>query len=431
MGVKHLVDAHSALETVQNIQPDLLVLNANISTPSADQVLADLTAQEIDLPVVLVDANGKTTSTDFNYPRIIGWISRPFTVSELALLIQSALDRPLPASELVLAKRAELVDANRRLAHRVQELQTLFEIGKSVTSHLDLERLLRQVADAAVTLTGADESYLLLLDTANGDLYLRAQANLGAEDSKNFRIKVNDSIAGQVVQTGRPITISKDSNVLKMKTGITVNSLVNVPVTLRQEVIGVLGANNRRQKRSFTSNDTKLLSALADWAAIAIQNANLYADTRQLSRDLQVVNEVSRLVSGTLDVDQIPRLLIEKTAEMVGAECGSLALINKERGGVVFQLAYDDKGQELKGLKDFLMPLGSGIVGVVAKTGKPIIANNVKKHPAWSSMPDQMTGFVTKKIVAVPLVAEGEVLGVVELLDQKEGDFEPTDVALL
>ncbi len=431
LGVEHLTQGQTALETVQNIRPDLIVLNANLTNPPADRLLSALMAQNITPPVVLVDANGDTASTDINYPHIIGWINQPFTASELALLIQTALEHPLPAGELVLAKRAELVDANRRLAHRVQELQTLFEIGKSVTSQLDLESVLRLVVEAAVNLTGADESYLLLVDDASGDLYLRAQNNLSAEETKKFRIKVKDSIAGQVVQTGQPITISKESGSLKVKTGISVYSLVNVPVNLGQNVIGVLGANNRRQKRSFTQNDKKLLSALADWAAISIQNAKLYADTWQFSRNLELVNEISRLVSSTLDVDQIPHLLVQQTAKIIGAECGSLALIEQEQGGVVFQLAYDNEGNEVKGLKGFLMPLGSGIMGEVAQTGQSIIANDAQNHPNWSALPDQITGFITKKLIAVPLMAEGEILGVIELLNKKTGDFTQDDMQLL
>ncbi len=418
-------------DTIPENKPDLIVLSANVTQPPVEQVLWDLTGQYPALPIVLIAATGDITPNDVNYPQIIGWLSRPFTTAQLALLIQTALERSLPASELVLAKRADLVDANQRLAHRVQELQTLFEIGKSVTAQLDLESVLRLVVEAAVQQTEADESYLLLLNETGGDLYLRAQANFGPEEAKNFWIKVKDSIAGQVVQTGQPLVLSKDSNVLKVKTGITVNSLANVPVKVGLEVIGVLGVNNRHQKRTFTPDDTSVLSALADWAAIAIQNAKLYAATQQFNRDLNLINEVSRLVSSTLDVDQIPRLLIQRTAEIIGAECGSLALIDWERPGVVFQLAYDQAGQELKGLKNFLMPLGNGIMGMVAKTGQPVIANNVQDHPDWSSIPDQMTGFITQKIVAVPLVAEGEIFGVVELLNKKEGDFGQDDLQLL
>jgi signal transduction histidine kinase len=137
------------------------------------------------------------------------------------------------------------------------------------------------------------------------------------------------------------------------------------------------------------------------------------------------------LVSSTLDVQQIPRLLLQRTAEIVGAECGSLALIDKEREGVVFLLAYDNQGNELKGLENFVMRLGTGIVGLVAQTGEPVIANDAQNHPAWSSLSDEMTGFTTRKLIAVPLIAEGEILGVMELLNKKTGDFEQDDIELL
>ena len=255
-----------------------------------------------------------------------------------------------------------------------------------------VEEVLRRVAKAAVTLTGADESYLLLVDEASGNLYLRAEANLGVEEVKNFWVKVSDSIAGQVVQTGEPITISRDSHSLKVKTGLVVYALINVPVKVGPKVIGVLGVDNRHQQRAFTREDQMLLASLADWAAIAIQNAQLYANTAELSRDLELVNEVSRLVSSTLDVEQIPRLLVQRTAEIFGAECGSLALLDKERDGVVFQVAYDGQGNELSSLKNFLMPLGEGIVGLVAQTGLPHLVNNVQSDPGWSPIADRLTG---------------------------------------
>lgn len=162
--------------------------------------------------------------------------------------------------------------------------------------------------------------------------------------------------------------------------------------------------------------------------------ADLAETNRQLANrinKLQSLFEISRLVSSTLQVAEIPRLLLQRAAEIVQAECGSLALIDKQRHGVVFQLAYDAEGVEVKGLRNFVMPLGEGIVGLVAETGQPVIANEVTRHPAWSPLSDQMTGFTTKKLVAVPLIAEGGIIGVVELLNKKEGDFDQGDVDLL
>lgn len=431
MVVSHHTRGRTALDSLRQVRPDLIILDANLSDLPASSLLAELHAEKVAIPIILVGANGETAKANFNDHNIVGWLNHPFAAAELAGLIQSALDRPLPGGDLVLTKRVELIEANQQLTARVQQLQTLFEIGKSVTSQLELEEVLRRVAKAAVTLTRADESYLLLVDEASGNLFLRAEANLGVEEVKNFWVKVSDSIAGQVVQTGEPVAISKDSHSLKVKTGLVVYALVNVPLKAGTNVIGVLGVDNRHQQRAFTLEDQMLLSALADWAAIAIQNARLYAATLEHSRDVELVHEIGRLVSSTLDVEQIPRLLVQHTIEIFGAETGSLALLDKERGGVTFQLAYDGAGKELTSLKNFLMPLGSGIVGLVAQTGLPHIVNNVQSDPGWSPIADQLTGFKTQKIMAVPLIAEGEVLGVIELLNKKEGNFDQTDLQLL
>ena len=99
-------------------------------------------------------------------------------MAELAALIQSALERPLPNSDLVLTKRAEIVEANQQLTARVQQLQTLFEIGKSVTSQLELEEVLRRVAADLPTFGetvegGAepdDEQWRQIVDSAHAAL---------------------------------------------------------------------------------------------------------------------------------------------------------------------------------------------------------------------------------------------------------------------
>jgi two-component system NtrC family sensor kinase len=432
MVVSHHTSGRTALQSLrQEVKPDLIVLSANLDDLPASSFLAELNAENLSAPIILVGANGETAKANFNDKSIVGWLNHPIAASELATLIQSALERPLPDSDLVLTKRVELIEANQQLTAQVEQLQTLFEIGKSVTSQLELEKVLRRVVTAAVTLTQADESYLLLVDEASGNLYLRAEANLGVKEVKNFWVKVSDSIAGQVVQTGEPVAISKESHSLKVKTGLVVYALVNVPVKVGSKVIGVLGVDNRYQQRAFTTENQMLLSALADWAAIAIQNARLYTATSEFSHDLELVNEVSHLISSTLDVEQIPRLLVQRTTEIFEAECGSLALLDEERGGVVFQLAYDGQGNELTSLKNFLMPLGEGIVGLAAQTGLPHIVNNVRSDPGWSPVADQLTGFKTQKIMAVPLIAEGEVLGVIELLNKKEGNFDRRDLQLM
>lgn len=317
------------------------------------------------------------------------------------------------------------------MSREAGELQTLFEIGKSIAAELDRDKVLRLVAEAAISLVKADESYLLLRRDLDDTLIRCASANIEPEEAWQRLDQVAELVAWQVVARDQPIRLAQDDgSATELGLKLPVFALLNVPVRRQHKVIGVLGVTHRRAER-FTLEAEQLLTGLADYTAIAIENARLYEETKELSRNLKLVNDVSRLVTSTFDVQEIPRLLLQRTAEIVGAECGSLALLDKRRGGVVFQLAYDGEGNELKGLRDFLMPLGVGIVGYVAQTGKPVIANDVKQHPRWSPLSDQMTGFVTISLVAVPLIAEGEILGVVELLNKFEGDFSQSDVDLL
>jgi PAS domain S-box-containing protein len=184
---------------------------------------------------------------------------------------------------------ADIARINRQLETRVRELSTLYSIGRVVTSSLDLEQVLGRIVEAAVFLTSAEESFLLLIDEASGDLYMRAGKGLGQKVARGFRVKVDDSIAGEVVHTGKPINIggADQPDTYKIKTGYLVKSLLSVPLKLREQVIGVLSVDNMvATGRPFTDHDLSLLSALADYAAVAIENARLYQQAEERAQEL-------------------------------------------------------------------------------------------------------------------------------------------------
>jgi len=191
-----------------------------------------------------------------------------------------------------MAETAEEKDnptATQHLEHRVRELNTLHEIARAVTSVLDLESVLNRIVEAAVFLTSAEEGFLFLVDEESGDLTLRAGKGLGEKASRVMSLKVTDSIPAQVVKTGRPVRmggVQRDEE-YKVKTGYLVKSLVNVPIKSTGHVIGVLGVDHSiASMRSFSDHDVALLSSLADYAAIALQNANLYAKASARANEL-------------------------------------------------------------------------------------------------------------------------------------------------
>jgi transcriptional regulator with PAS, ATPase and Fis domain len=163
------------------------------------------------------------------------------------------------------------------------------------------------VVEAAVYVVGAEEGSLMLLDEEQGELYIRASKNLDSK-AQSMRKRVNDSLAGKVLQTKRAIAIGNDSQWKRTHTALLVKSLIYVPLILQNKPIGVLGVTNRLKETSFDSNDTRALSALGGYATIAINNANIYTDIEQQRVTLSVV--VDQIDDPVLVVDHEDKLLL-------------------------------------------------------------------------------------------------------------------------
>jgi signal transduction histidine kinase/CheY-like chemotaxis protein len=263
-------------------EPDLIITDLRTPRMSGLEILKALQAERRDIPVILMTLYGsEETAVQAFRLGAKDYIVRPFKVEEML----EAIDRALAEKRLM---TKGMRDVDQQLERRVKELNILYGVGKSVTSLLDLEKVLNRIVEAAVFVTGAEEGSLLLVDKDTGELYLRAARNLGEKFARGFRLKVEHSIAGQVVKRGQPILEStQDEETLKVKTGYLVKSLVNVPLKAKDEVIGVLVVNNKVSSRPFTDNDVHLLSALADYATIAILNAQLYEETKRWSEELE------------------------------------------------------------------------------------------------------------------------------------------------
>jgi two-component system NtrC family sensor kinase len=203
------------------------------------------------------------------------YLIKPFSAVEAKAVIDQALrERRL---------RRDKEQLNHSLQQRVQELTVLYRIGKSVTNLMAQEELLERIVEASVYITRAEEGFLLLRDPQTDELYLRAAKNLGEHRAQSLRMPIDDTLAGQVVRTGRPIRLDRGrvGVPLKVKTGFLVRATIQVPLILGHQVIGVLAVDNQQSDRVFSENDQSLLSALADYAAIAIENARLYRQVKQ------------------------------------------------------------------------------------------------------------------------------------------------------
>lgn len=269
-------------------RPDLIILDEQMPGMTGLQVLRAMRDQNIQIPVIFMTAFGsEDLAVQAFRLGIRDYVIKPFEPPEMA----RAIDRAL--TEIRLRRErdqlvAELEKANRRLQQQVQELNALYSIGRSVTAQLDLEVVLTRVVEAATFLTQAEEGLLLLLDRETGDLVLRAAKNVDEKQARELRVRVQDSLAGQVFRSGEPLLITDGQP--KVVTGYLVHSLIYAPLrTPEQGTFGLLGVMNREKPRGFTPHDVRLLCALADYAAIALENARLYEETATERHKLEAV----------------------------------------------------------------------------------------------------------------------------------------------
>lgn len=271
---------HQTLTT----RPDLIIMDLDAEAVRGFEILGELAEREVTVPVILVTAL-RSEEVIIRALRlgVVDYVFKPFSPEEMRMAISRALRVGRTRS---LARGVERV--NEQLERQVKELGILYGIGKAVTSVLDLEKLLNRIVEAAVYLADAEEGFLLLVNGESNELYMRAGQGLGEKFAQGFRMKVEDSLSGQVIKTGKPIMVSAEDSEYKLKTGYLVKSFLHVPIKVRDQTIGLLSVDNRISRKNFTEHDLYLLFALADYGAIAIENARLYqkadAETRQLSQ---------------------------------------------------------------------------------------------------------------------------------------------------
>ena len=161
--------------------------------------------------------------------------------------------------------------------------------------------------DAAVELTGAEEGSLLLLDEKTGELYVRASRNIQEELVSTLRLPIQDPLVSQVLRTGKPLLLDEETP-KKIKTSYLVYNIVYMPLIVHERVIGVLEVDNRQSRRSFSDYQVTLVSAMADYAAIAIENANLYSHSESERNKLESI--LTGIGEGVLVADDDRRLIL-------------------------------------------------------------------------------------------------------------------------
>ncbi|MBK9053544.1 MAG: GAF domain-containing protein [Chloroflexi bacterium] len=320
------------------------------------------------------------------------------------------------------------------LRHQSDLADAQAQIAKAITSQLHLDDVLNQVVNAAIWLASAGEASIWLVDEETGEWVLEAEQGMERDPidpSNRMRLTVNDETSiGQVIRSGKPMRVRRQTGEesLKMATGYMVEALLYVPITLGGVTFGVLAAAHRDHGKQFRREDEEILAVIADYAAIAIQNARLYHVTDQaLERrinELAMLNEVTRAVSASLDLNRVYDVLVEQVNNHWPVEALRLYLLDGEKNELYpFAAATPHDSSHIS--------IKRGIMGQVVTTGQLIINNKPDEHPAYDAAIDSLHGQTPQCVACVPLRVQDHTVGVLTLYNKADSYFTEEDTARL
>ncbi len=385
-----------SLYMLENEQVDLVLVDAVMMDLSTGEHTIAALAQYQHVPVILYARDG---------------LSVNYAQSPVELVIGGLDTRTLQRSVIMalpgLGGRPQVKRTPPVTEDYLAQVQTLFSVSRSLTEVLDLSEVLNRVVDAARQLTAAEEGMILLPDDDFGQqLFLRARVGIDDEVARNFRIKTNDTLAGQVFHTGNPVLVGAQGP-QKVKTQYFVNSLLYVPILLKGEPIGVLGVNNKSRHDEFSDRHKELLLNLASLAAIAIENARVHEETVQRTRELQSLVEAIEVVSASVALYETLPNICQQLARVLNV--GWSAILN-----------WDDEADCLTMMAQFrqnFWRMGQGPkISAIGILGKLADHDVITTLSGGKSTGDERPGLVhagLDTVLTIPVRSDKRILGVV------------------
>jgi signal transduction histidine kinase/putative methionine-R-sulfoxide reductase with GAF domain len=364
---------------------------------------------------------------------LIGWLAlgprrsgETYQSADLTFLDQ------VGTAAAVAIERAQVIF---NLEHRVREMNILARIAQGVNVTVGFDDILELIYAQTDQVLPVDEFHITLYNRESEYFYFAfcLENDDRVVSRENLPLEPNMGLSQEVIRSRRPL-LTSDYGQECQAHGLTVHApgihaWVGVPLNTGKETIGALSVGSRDSNVTYTTGQMEILQSIANQAAGAIVKTRLLQETEQRARQLTILNEITRQLTGTLDSEPLLEKILQSAVGILNCEAGTLFLVDDHTDELVFRVVISPVAVDLVGQR--LAP-GTGIVGEAVNTQRPVIANNVQKTNTWYASTDKTTGFETRAILAVPMQVKEHVIGVLEVINRQDGlPFVEDDVNLL
>ena len=314
-------------------------------------------------------------------------------------------------------------------------LKLLYDVSRELVSALDLRTLLQRILTLSLEIVEGDTASIIIMDESgvpvDAALIVGGEIFEGTVD--RLKSTLESGLAGWVVRNATPALVadtSKDERwIVRSYTDREsegAKASVCVPLIVKEQLVGVITFTHRTVGY-YTQAHLDLVQAVADQAAIAALNAQLFEASQRRADVMSVLAESAAAITASLDLTEVLNRILYQTSRSLKVEAVLLGLVDESGENVVFQAVsgattHRQIGEHIR--------LGEGVAGRVAQHGESIIVSDAQKDPMVMLDADSKNGHNLRAIAAAPILSEGECIGVLEAINPKV-HFTSEDMLLL
>jgi len=330
------------------------------------------------------------------------------------------------------------MEGSGRTGHQVDEerFRRLIDLSSNLLSELDLEAVLKSVAEAARELTGARYAALGVLDRERRELERFINVGIDEETRRDIgNLPRGRGVLGELIREPSPLRL-RDVNAHPHAYGFPpghppMHSFLGVPIAVRGETYGNLYMTEKEGAEQFDQADEEAAVTLASWAGIAIENARLYttlsereAEVEQALRRAETSVDIARTVGGETDVERVLDLIVKRARALVDARA---LLVLLQRDGQLFVAAR--AGEVSDEVRDLVVPPDDAIFAAAMEDR---VSQRLERGspPSKARLRERLGA---EAALVVPLLFRGRSVGALVALDREAGgvEFDQEDLRLL
>lgn len=341
--------------------------------------------------------------------------NRRFTQAELRLLLTLGHQIGMAVENSYLIQQT---------TRRSEELHLLNEIGRALSSTLDVDELFNKIFAALKRMFDVSNFYVAMYDAEENQIRFELEITEGIRLPKRSR-PLGDHLTEYIIRTGQPLLIRQNLMQEAVKRGLRpvqeTGSFCGVPLIAYDKAIGVMALRGL-QENLYDDGHLEMMRVLASEASIAIENARLFRGEQTKSRHLALLNNISRHAITTLNPEEMLAKVAEQLERGLAFDHVGIGLLDYATKEVIIQA---EAGRR-RGAVGRRLPLGESIVGKVARTGQICVARSLAGADVCGTV---LEG--SASVVALPVFYADQLHGVLYVETAEPMDFSEEDVRLL